>query len=194
MFVAIEREIYHTIAAPIILGSNLSVTASTGSTLTIAGGISESNSGKSLSFGGGGELILSGTDSYTRGTTVNNGTMATTSAHALPSAGVLVAGRTGRVVLGNSLGIGSLLVASLPVSADVVALSANASMPTTVDGYDNTSENTTRPGCAPALPTGDMGSAGTAAAVPEPGTMALLAAVVLMLIVASWKRCCRSGW
>ena len=62
-----------------ILGSNLSVTASTGSTLTIAGGISESNRGTSLSFGGG-ELIFSGTDTYTGGTVVSGGTLAVTSA------------------------------------------------------------------------------------------------------------------
>ena len=54
----------HTIAAPIILGSNLSVTATAGSALTIAGAISESSRG-TLSVSGGGELVLSGTDTYT---------------------------------------------------------------------------------------------------------------------------------
>ena len=77
----------HTINAPIVLGSRLNVTAAPGSALTIAGSLSESNPGATLGVSGGGTLILSGTDSYTGGTTVGGGTLAVTAAGACPAAG-----------------------------------------------------------------------------------------------------------
>ena len=86
-----------TINAPIVLGSNLDVTASAGSVLTIAQTISESSTGTSLSFGGSGVLILSGTDSYTGGTNVSSGTLAIAGGSALPSTGVVTLERQRRV-------------------------------------------------------------------------------------------------
>ena len=65
----------HTIAVPIWLGSNLSVTDSPGSTLTVSGPIGETNAGTSLSVSGGGTLVLSGSNTYSGGTTVSGGTL-----------------------------------------------------------------------------------------------------------------------
>ena len=65
----------HTIAAPVVLGSNLSVAATPGSTLSVSGPISESNAGTTLSVSGGGTLVLSGSNTYSGGTTVNAGTL-----------------------------------------------------------------------------------------------------------------------
>ena len=65
----------HTIAAPIALGSSLSVTATTGSTLTVSGAISEINAGTTLSVSGGGTLVLSGSNTYSGGTTVDASTL-----------------------------------------------------------------------------------------------------------------------
>ena len=65
----------HAIAAPIALGSNLSVTAAPGSTLTVGGAIGETNTGTTLNIGGGGTLVLAGSNSYTGGTTVNASTL-----------------------------------------------------------------------------------------------------------------------
>ena len=65
----------HTIAVPIWLGSNLSVTTTVGSTLTVSGPIGEVNAGATLNVSGGGTLVLSSSNTYTGGTTVNGGTL-----------------------------------------------------------------------------------------------------------------------
>ncbi len=61
-----------TISAPVTLDSNVEVSATTGSTLTIAGNVSGSNA---LIFSGPGKLVLRGANSYTGGTTVHGGTL-----------------------------------------------------------------------------------------------------------------------
>ena len=66
----------HTIAVPLVIGSNLNVSVTAGSTLTVTGPFSEGGSGRSLTVGGGGELILSGTNvNYSGATTVSAGTL-----------------------------------------------------------------------------------------------------------------------
>ncbi len=173
----------HTINAPIVLGSNLNVSATTGSALTIAGGISESGTGTSVSVSGGGELILSGTDTYTGGTNVSAATLAITSAIALSSTGLVTISGGGKLVLGSGAGIGALLTASAPISSGAVALSAAAAIPATLAPIGNSFENMATLGGAPSPSQGGGGSAVgvTAAAVPEPGTFALLAAGAMML-------------
>ena len=176
-----------TIGAPIVLGSNLSVTALPNSVLTISGSIlQETGDVESLSVSGGGALILSGTSGYSGGTTVNAGTLAVTAASALPSSGLLTIGSGGRLVLGGGAGIGALVGASSPISSGAVALSAAASISPTIEG---TSGNMAMlGGDAPSLPQGGGGNAvgGSAAAVPEPGTIALLAVAAIGLI--GWAR------
>ena len=83
-----------TIAAPIMLGSSLSVSISAGSVLNLVAAISPSGSGDALTLDGGGELILSGSNNYGGGTTVLSGTLELTSPAAMPNSGVLtIAGR-----------------------------------------------------------------------------------------------------
>ena len=83
------------INAPIVLQSNLSVSATTGSALTIAGGIAASGESCSLSLSGGGELILSDTDTYTGGTTIAVGILEVANADALPAGARLTVGAGG---------------------------------------------------------------------------------------------------
>ena len=64
-----------TIAVPVVLGSNLMVGAAAGSSLTVCGPISGTCAGKSLTFTGGGELNLSGSNTYTGVTTISSGTL-----------------------------------------------------------------------------------------------------------------------
>ena len=63
----------HTIAVPLVLQSNISVSATTGSSLTISGPISEASPGTSVTLAGGGVLVLSGSNTYTGGTIINGG-------------------------------------------------------------------------------------------------------------------------
>ena len=65
----------HTIAAPVMLGNNLNVTAAAGSTLTVSGAIGELNPGTTLSLSGGGTLVISGSTTYSGATTVNSSTL-----------------------------------------------------------------------------------------------------------------------
>ena len=88
----------------VVLGSDLTVSAATGSGLTISGAISEGSPGKPVSLIGGGELILSGSDNYTGGTTVACGTLDLSTPESMPSTGTLDIERGGEVVLGVLLG------------------------------------------------------------------------------------------
>jgi len=82
----------NTIAVPITLESNLSVSASTGIALTIAAAISESGSSRSLTLSGGGELILSGSNGYSGGTDVESGTLVVSNNEALADGSSLTVG------------------------------------------------------------------------------------------------------
>ena len=99
-------------------------------------------SGGALAESGSGSLVVAGSSGYYGGTTVE-GTLSVSSAQALPSAGVLVVGRSGRVVLGNSLGSASL-AASSPVASSnattpsIAATSVEISAPVTVATTDET--------------------------------------------------------
>ena len=65
----------NTLAVAVTMSSNLSVTASTGSTLCVSGAIGDPSGTNTLSVGGGGTLILSGSNSYGGPTTVNASTL-----------------------------------------------------------------------------------------------------------------------
>ena len=63
-----------TVAVPIVLGSNLAVNALAGS-LTFSGPISESSTGTNLTVGGGGTVILSGSNTFSGWTAIAGGTL-----------------------------------------------------------------------------------------------------------------------
>jgi autotransporter-associated beta strand protein len=83
------------IAVPITLQSNLSVDSSPGSMLTIAGAIGESGSSYSLTLSGGGQLVLSGSNSYSGGTTVLGGTLVLPNPYSLADRSNLIVGNAG---------------------------------------------------------------------------------------------------
>ena len=165
----------------------LTVAPSSGST-TFAGNIIGNDA---LALSGSGELTLSGTNTYFGGTTVSGGTLDIAVPSALSGSGLVTIAAGGRLVLGSGAGIGALLAASSPAGADAVALSAAASAPATIGGDENTSANMATLDGAPPLSQGGRGIAvgGTAAAVPEPGTMVLLAVAAVGLIGWVRRRC-----
>ena len=67
------------------------------------------------------QLTLSGTNTYTGGTTISGGTLDIAAPSALSGSGLVTIGGGGRLVLGSGAGIGALLAASSPVSSGAVA-------------------------------------------------------------------------
>ena len=151
-------------------------------------------------------LTLSGTDTYTGGTSVTGGTLDFSSSSALPTTGILNVSRPGTVNLV------SLLSGYVPgvVSEDVPADGAAAAAAAAADSGDSDA-TTAMLGGAPALSQGDAGSAvgnlavgdptapagaglipagavGGPAPVPEPGTLVLLLVGAIALAFAAWRR------
>ena len=135
--------------------STLTVAPSSGSTTTFAGNIIGNIA---LALSGSGELTLSGTNTYTGGTTVSGGTLDIAAPSALSGSGLVTIAAGGRLVLGSGAGIGALLAASSPAGSDAVALSAAASAPATIGGYENASGNMATLGDAPPLSQGGGGA------------------------------------
>jgi autotransporter-associated beta strand protein len=84
----------NAIAVPITIESKLSVSVTPSSALTIAGAIGDSGSHSSLTFSGGGMLILSGTNSYSGGTFVGSGKVVVTNKAALLDGSSLTIGNS----------------------------------------------------------------------------------------------------
>ncbi len=80
----------HAISAPLVLASNLTVSASGGTSLTLSGGVYELTPGSGLILNGGGQLIFSSTGSYTGDTTVSGGTLQIVPGGQLPAANEFV--------------------------------------------------------------------------------------------------------
>ncbi len=83
----------HVIDAPVLLADNLVVTGSGTLICDSASSIAETGGSRSLTLNGiGGTLILSGSDTYTGGTTVTAGTLCATNPNALPEGSSLTVG------------------------------------------------------------------------------------------------------
>jgi autotransporter-associated beta strand protein len=89
----------HTVAAPLLLQSNLIVTPGAGTMLNISGNIGELDGSHSLRMNGVGTLLLSGSNNYTGGTTVNSGLLQLGSSNAISGGALQVNG--GRLDIGS---------------------------------------------------------------------------------------------
>ncbi len=115
----------HTIAVPIVLGSNLSVSATTGSSLTVSGPISQTGGSQSLSFSGGGELILSGTNTYSGGSNLTAGVLQVNASSTVAS-GALASGPLG--VGAVNLSGGTFQGSGGPTLANAVNISGSVAL------------------------------------------------------------------
>ncbi|MGA2257840.1 MAG: PEP-CTERM sorting domain-containing protein, partial [Thermoguttaceae bacterium] len=101
----------HSITAPLVIAnSGAVVTLTSGSGLDISGNISESGGSQSLTLGGEGQLILSGSNSYGGGTFVTGGTLEVTTATALPEGSSLTIGAGGTFIFDPTQGAPSVAV------------------------------------------------------------------------------------
>ncbi|MGO8691230.1 MAG: autotransporter-associated beta strand repeat-containing protein [Thermoguttaceae bacterium] len=170
-----------TIAVPVVLGSNLSVSATAGSSLTISAPVSQANAGTSVTLTGGGTLILSGSNTYTGGTTISGGTLEVANAAALPAKGIINVGRSGTVNLTALL----VLPATAETSADEAPSDTSANEASLAPSTPGGTASGTGGGAA--LDPADSIANSDLAAVPEPGTMALgTAAAGLLLAMIGW--------
>ena len=150
--------------------SSLTVNPTSGVT-TFAGNIidstlSSSHGNVALTMSGNGELVLTGANTYSGGTTISGGALEIAAASALPGSGLVSISGGGRLVLGSGSGIGALLSASSPAGSAEVALSAAASAPATIGGYESASGSMATPGGAALLSQG--GGEAPSAEVPRP--------------------------
>ncbi|MGA2032229.1 MAG: autotransporter-associated beta strand repeat-containing protein [Thermoguttaceae bacterium] len=161
--ISIQGGTNNVISAPVVLESNISVNTDANTLLTMSGGIS--GPGQSLTKAGLGTLVLSGSDSYSGGTTIAGGTLAYTDPSAVDSGSIEFAG--GNLVLNFGVGGGQ----------DVLAAGA---------------AGLNQPGGAePAIAIPATAPAATLAGAPEPGTLGLLGAGLLAALVAwLWRRAC----
>ena len=111
----------HTIAVPVALGASQAweIDNSSANGLTVSGSISDGGLGFSLGKTGVGTLILSGTETYTGGTNVQNGTLQMAPGGILVSTSAVTLGsgtNSGVLVLGSAGGTDNLTIGSLTTS------------------------------------------------------------------------------
>ena len=134
-------------AGNVTLGNSgvLTVSFTTGGSSVFSGAISGSGS---LVETGAGLLTLTGNDTYTGGTDIEDGTLEAMSPEAIPTGSGLTVGANGTVDFGDPSGAGEFAVARASSSASPAGV----------------------------------------AAVPEPGTLALLSAAGIIAAAAVWRR------
>ena len=167
-----------------VINSNTGTTSTltlspTGGTTTFTGSIvGGSGSGViSLVMSGSGTQVLAGTNTYTGGTTVSSGTLDFAGPEATPSEGIVTVNPGGYVVLGALVGASSPATDATETVADTSGTSKTVATTSTV------SETTATLGDAAAWSTGMRPAPRGAAAVPEPGTLVLLAAAAAGLAI-----------
>jgi len=112
----------HSIATPITLQSNLSVTVAANDSLTISGGVS--GSGQSLTLNGPGKLVLGGSNNL-NGATVLSGTLVVVAANTLPDGANLSVGANVGTVFHSAIATPAAAAPlAVPTAAPLVAPTA----------------------------------------------------------------------
>ena len=170
-----------TIAVPVTLYDKFNLSTGTGARLTISGNMTGA---AAVAVSGSGRLVLSGTNTYTGGTTVTGGTLDFANPNATPSTGIVTATTGGYVALGALSGASSPATDATETVTDTsetlgtVATSLTAIAGGAVAGGGGDSLGGT----------GSIAEAVPAAAVPEPSTFVLLGVAAIGLIGYVWRR------
>jgi autotransporter-associated beta strand protein len=105
----------HSIAAPLSISANLNIAPATGSLITVSGNIHELSSGLSVSISDGGTAVLTGSNSYSGGTSIGSGLLNINADAALgATSGTLDFGGGGGILQAGANNI--VLSASRPVT------------------------------------------------------------------------------
>ena len=112
-----------------MLAGNLAVSTPAGDSLELSGDVS--GDAASLTLGGGGQLILSGSNDYTGGTTVNAGTLYVSNSAGLPDGTNLAVGAGGTFIFeplaaAAPIAVSPLAVTAVPEPSTFVLLVAGA--------------------------------------------------------------------
>ena len=132
---------WHTISAPVVLDSSVTVLPAADWELTVSGGISGSGG---LSVDAPGTMVLGGADTYTGGTNVLAGTLAATSASAIPDNTSLVVGSGGIFIFDPNF-VATPLVATAAVTP-AITTSADAATASTATTTLTSSDTGATPG------------------------------------------------
>jgi autotransporter-associated beta strand protein len=95
-----------TVSTPITVTGGLQITNASSNTLTLSGGISGAVNGVSVS----GNTLLSGSNTYTGGTVLNQGTLVFSLGAAIPASGALTLNNTGAVTVATASSLPDVLV------------------------------------------------------------------------------------
>jgi len=116
----------HTISAPVALDSSVIVLPTTGSRLTISGGMSGTGT---LTVNDRGTVVLTGTNSYTGGTTVSAGTLILTNSSAIAANTSLTVGAGGTLIFDPSLAAVPSVAATTSIASSAGTMVTSIAMP-----------------------------------------------------------------
>ena len=163
-------------------GAVILTLAPTAGSTTFSGVIQNGSGMVALILNGTGTQVLAGSNNYTGGTTVSDGTLEVASPAALPTEGLINVGRSGTVSL-----LGLLVIPEVAGPDDSqVSMDTAAEASSTLAVVEIAGQTPAGGSSIPEM--GSLAEGVALAAVPEPSTLVLLAVGVMGLLGCAWRR------